>query len=179
MSSMASDGAEPGPLLRVFGLVMDSIVDGPGLRLAVFTQGCPHHCLGCHNPNSHDPAGGYTIAVQEIAEMAKGNPLLAGVTLTGGEPMEQAAACLSLVRALPEGLSVWLYSGYTVEEILRSEDPARPKLLAACAVLVDGRYEQDRRSLSARFRGSTNQRLIDIPKTLKAGKAVLWEMPVW
>lgn len=167
--------------LRVSGIVSDSIVDGPGLRLAVFTQGCPHACPGCHNPQSHDPAGGHDMPVADIAATAQKNPLLSGITLTGGEPMEQAAACLALVRALPEQLNVWLYSGWTWDEITQSGDPDRVALLHACDVLVDGRFREHERSLDLRFRGSRNQRLIDVQKTLAQGEGevVLWEPPVW
>lgn len=165
--------------IRVCDLISDSIVDGPGLRLAVFTQGCPHKCPGCHNPQSHDPQGGYELSIAEIVRRASKNPLLSGITLTGGEPLEQADACLKLVRALPKTLSVWLYSGYTFEEILQSGDGGRIELLRACEVLVDGRFLQAERSLDLRFRGSRNQRLLDLPKSIARKKAVAWEAPVW
>ena len=172
--------SEAGPVLRLSGLVMDSIVDGPGLRLAVFTQGCPHRCPGCHNPQSHDPAGGYLCSVRDILSKVKKNPLLAGITLTGGEPMEQAAACLSLVRALPAGLSVWLYSGYTYEEIRDAGNEAQRALLDRCEVLVDGRFDLAKRSLELAYRGSANQRLIDVQKTRAGdGRVVAWEAKAW
>lgn len=166
-------------ILRVGGVVSDSIVDGPGLRLAVFTQGCPHACPGCHNPQSHDPAGGYDIAIDDIVEKAQKNPLLAGITLSGGEPMEQAEACLALVQALPKGLTVWLYTGWRWEEIHERGDAARIALLNACDVVVDGRFLLAGRSLALRFRGSNNQRLIDVAQTKEAGEIVLWTPPAW
>lgn len=165
--------------LRVYGLVNDSIVDGPGLRLAVFTQGCPHRCPGCHNPASHAPDGGQAMPLADILAKVAANPLLSGITLSGGEPLEQAAACLALVKALPPGLTVWLYSGWTWEEILRSGDASRIALVRACDVLVDGRFQEAKRSLDLRFRGSANQRLIDIKKTLAQGGVVLWEPAAW
>lgn len=165
--------------LRVFGITGDSIVDGPGLRLAVFTQGCPHGCPGCHNPQSHDFAGGYDATLESILARVRKNPLLAGITLSGGEPMEQAAACLALVQALPQGLTTWLYSGWTWEEIMQSGDADRIALAQACDVLVDGRFVLAERSLELTFRGSRNQRLIDVPKTLAAGEIVPWTAPVW
>jgi len=165
--------------LRVFGIVSDSIVDGPGLRLSVFTQGCPHGCPGCHNPESHDPSGGRDAAVADIVLEAKKNPLLSGVTLTGGEPMQQAAACAALVRLLPRHLNVWVFSGYTYEEILQSGDADRLSLLNAADVLVDGRFVLAKRSLSLPFRGSANQRLIDLNETRKTGRVTLWTPPVW
>lgn len=165
--------------LRLSGLVSDSIVDGPGLRLAVFTQGCPHGCPGCHNPQSHDPAGGYDMDIAEIVEKVKKNPLLAGITLTGGEPLLQAEACLALVRLLPPGLNVWLYSGWTYDEIMEKGDAQQSALVQACDVMVDGRFLLAERSLSLRYCGSRNQRLVDIKKTLAEGRVILWEVPVW
>lgn len=165
--------------LRVFGIESDSIVDGPGLRLSVFTQGCPHHCPGCHNPQSHEPSNGCEIAIDDILEKITKNPLISGMTLSGGEPLEQAAACLALVKALPPGLNTWIYSGWTFEEIMQSGDPDRIALVKACDVLVDGRFIESQRSLELRFCGSRNQRLIDIKKTLAQGGVVLWEPPVW
>ncbi|MCL1965504.1 MAG: anaerobic ribonucleoside-triphosphate reductase activating protein [Firmicutes bacterium] len=166
--------------LRVADILTDSIVDGPGLRLAVFTQGCPHRCAGCHNPRSHDPVGGYEVSIAGIMDSIQKNPLLAGITLTGGEPMEQAAACLSLARALPAGLSLWLYSGYTYEEIRQSGDASRIALLEACDVLVDGRFEIEKRSLALPYRGSANQRLIDMKKTrANGGRVIMWETTAW
>jgi anaerobic ribonucleoside-triphosphate reductase activating protein len=162
-----------GAKLRIAALVSDSIVDGAGLRLSVFVQGCPHRCPGCHNPQSHDPAGGSEMPVAEIAEKAARNPLLSGITLTGGEPMAQAAGCLALVRALPKGLNCWVYSGYTYEEIVGSGDADQVALLNACDVLVDGRFVLAERSLSLKFRGSRNQRVIDLHRTRAAG-AVVW-----
>ncbi|MDR0898482.1 MAG: anaerobic ribonucleoside-triphosphate reductase activating protein [Oscillospiraceae bacterium] len=159
--------------LRVAGLVIDSIVDGAGLRLSVFVQGCPHHCLGCHNPQSHDPLGGKEMPIAEIAAKAARNPLLSGITLTGGEPLAQAAACLALVRALPESMNVWLYTGYTYEEIMESGEADKLALLDACDVLVDGRFVLAERSLSLMFRGSRNQRVIDLRRTRAQG-TVVW-----
>ncbi|MCL1795406.1 MAG: anaerobic ribonucleoside-triphosphate reductase activating protein [Clostridia bacterium] len=158
--------------LKISGIAMDSIVDGPGLRMAIFTQGCPHHCPGCHNPESHDPAGGRWMDIQDIVRMA--NPLLSGVTLTGGEPLEQAPACLSLLDALPKTLSVWLYSGYTYEEIRQGGTPQQLALLEAADVLVDGRFEQAHKSLSIPYRGSKNQRVIDLRATRRVGTVCLF-----
>ena len=104
--------------IRINGIVNDSIVDGPGLRLAVFVQGCSHRCPGCHNPQTHDPQGGAVRDTGEVIRLMDANPLLDGITLSGGEPFEQAAACLALARAARErGLSVWAYSGYTLEAL--------------------------------------------------------------
>lgn len=174
-------GAPAGALIVLAwkGFVGDSIVDGPGLRCALFTQGCPHGCPGCHNPQSHDPAGGYDMDIAEIVEKVKKNPLLAGITLTGGEPLLQAEACLALVRLLPPGLNVWLYSGWTYDEIMEKGDAQQSALVQACDVMVDGRFLLAERSLSLRYCGSRNQRLVDIKKTLAEGRVILWEVPVW
>lgn len=161
--------------IRIAGTVNDSIVDGPGFRFAVFTQGCPHHCPGCHNPQTHDFAGGRDADTGEILAQIRENPLLDGLTLTGGEPFCQSAACLELAKgAHAAGLNVWSYSGYTFEELLRGDDPQRA-LLENIDVLVDGRFRIERRTLECRFRGSDNQRLIDVPKSLAAGRAIEWE----
>ncbi len=161
---------------RIAGVVNDSIVDGPGIRLTVFTQGCPHRCPGCHNPQTHDFAGGSEGDTAEIIAKMKKNPLLDGLTLSGGEPFAQPEACAELARAAHGlGLNVWSYSGYTFEELRKQGTEAQKALLRELDVLVDGRFVLEKRSLDCRFRGSTNQRLIDVPKSLKAGQAV--ELP--
>lgn len=154
--------------IRLFGLVNDSIVDGPGFRLSVFTQGCPHGCPGCHNPGSHAMDGGKLRGIGEIVAMMDDNPLLDGITLTGGEPFMQCAACLELARAAHErGLNVWCYTGYTYETLLERED-ARA-LLDEVDVLVDGPFILSERSLELRFRGSRNQRVLDMKATRAQG----------
>jgi len=166
--------------IRVNGLVNDSIVDGPGLRLAVFVQGCSHGCLGCHNPGTHDPLGGQVMDTGEIVQMLQENPLLDGLTLSGGEPFEKPGPCLLLAEAAKGlGLSVWVYSGYTYEQLKENQDPAVAGLLAVCDVLVDGRFVLAQRSLDLDFRGSGNQRLVDLRKTRESGRVVLWERPAW
>lgn len=158
-------------MFKVAELVNDSIVDGPGFRLAVFTQGCPHKCEGCHNLHTHDPAGGYEISVEAVLDKIKQNPLLDGITLTGGEPFVQAAELIPLAKAVQEmGLHVIAYSGFTFEELLKQPDAA--ELLRYVDVLVDGPFILSRRSLALRFRGSDNQRVIDVPKSLEQGIAV-------
>lgn len=158
--------------IRLAGLVNDSIVDGPGLRLTVFTQGCPHHCPGCHNPQSHAFDGGQLREVSEILEVAQDNVLLDGITLSGGEPFAQPEACAALARgAHASGLSVWCYSGYTFEQLLKG-DESWQTLLSVIDVLVDGPFIMAQRTLEARFRGSANQRILNVSESLKAGKAV-------
>ena len=164
--------------MRIANTVSDSIVDGPGLRFTVFTQGCPHRCPGCHNPDTHDPAGGREAAVEELAEKLLSNPLTDGLTLSGGEPFCQAAECARLAAIVREkGLNVWVYTGYTYERLLEGDLPGALELLELTDVLVDGPFVEARKSYAALFRGSTNQRLIDVPRSLAAGRAVLWERP--
>ena len=160
--------------LRIAGTVNDSIVDGPGLRYAVFTQGCPHDCPGCHNPQTHDFSGGKDIDTSEILAQIRKNPLLDGLTLTGGEPFCQCTACVALAQgAHAHGLNVWCYSGYTFEELINGKAEWR-LLLQNIDVLVDGPFLLEKRSLDCRFRGSSNQRLIDVPKSLMANRAIEW-----
>ncbi len=166
--------------IRIFGITDDSIVDGPGMRLAVFVQGCSHRCEGCHNPASHDPAGGTLMRTEEILARLAANPLEGGITLSGGEPMEQPEACLELAQgARALGKNVWIYTGYTWEALMQARDPARLALLKAADVLVDGPFLLAERTLELRFRGSKNQRLIDVRASLESGETVLYAQPVW
>lgn len=166
--------------IRIAGTVDDSIVDGPGYRYAIFTQGCPHHCPGCHNPESHDFAGGRVVDTQVILRQIRENPILDGITLTGGEPFCQPEACCELAKAAHElGLNVWAYSGYTYEMLQTEGDPARQKLLEQVDVLVDGLFVLAQRSLELKFCGSRNQRLIDLKKTRASGQVTLWQVHSW
>ena len=166
--------------IRLAGLVPESIVDGPGYRLAVFVQGCPHACPGCHNPKTHDFAGGYlSDTAQIIAQMGK-NPLVRGVTLTGGEPMMQAEALLEVASAAKEkGLNVWCYTGFTLEELLERKQLAQLRLLEYIDVLVDGPYIAHERSLDLVYCGSKNQRLIDMNRTRETGEICLFIPDAW
>lgn len=154
------------------GFTGDSIVDGPGLRCVLFCQGCPHYCPGCHNAATHPFAGGTAYTAAALLARVRAHPLCGGVTLSGGEPFCQAGALLPLARALREGgYELAAYSGYTLEQLLAG-DTAQRELLALLDVLVDGRYEAAQRSLQLRFRGSANQRILDVPASLAAGAAV-------
>ena len=148
--------------IRIAGTVDDSIVDGPGIRYTVFVQGCSHHCPGCHNPHTHDFAGGRVVDTEEIVAQLRGNPLLDGLTLSGGEPFEQPDACAELARqAHALGLNVWCYTGYKYEQLLAG-DASRQALLSELDVLVDGPFLLAERSLDLLYRGSRNQRIIDV-----------------
>lgn len=158
------------------GIAGDSIVDGPGIRLTIFTQGCPHHCPGCHNPQTHDPDGGSWGDTDDIAAVMAENPLLDGITLSGGEPFLQPAPCLALAKEAHRlGLNVWAYTGYTWEELLAENDAERMAFLREVDVLMDGPFLLAERSLELRFRGSRNQRAIAVQKSLAAGAVALWE----
>ena len=160
--------------MRICGLIQDSIVDGPGMRFVCFVQGCPHNCPGCHNPESHDPAGGTEMAPEEVAAQMLNNPLTDGLTLSGGEPFAQPEDCLLLARtAHSHALNVWGYTGWTFEHLRDQGTPAQRALLEELDVLVDGPFVEELHDITLLFRGSSNQRLIDVPASLAAGKAVL------
>jgi len=159
-------------MLDLSGIVSDSIVDGPGIRTAVFSQGCPHHCPGCHNPETWEFGIGTRIPVEAVVEIIRSNPLCRGVTFSGGEPFAQAAAFAKLAKLLKEkGYEVASYSGYTFEELLKGSE-AQKELLASIDVLIDGRFLQAQKSLEIAFRGSRNQRILDVKKSLAEGKAI-------
>ena len=161
--------------MKIAGLVQDSIVDGPGLRFTVFTQGCPHGCPGCHNPETHDISGGKEVPVEDVVEEMLSNPMTDGVTLSGGEPFMQPGDCAEIAeRAKAAGLNVWAYTGYTFEKLLElgKEEPAILRLLRQVDVLVDGPFVLEKRSLSIPWRGSTNQRLLNVPESLTRGEPV-------
>ncbi|MDO4546278.1 MAG: 4Fe-4S single cluster domain-containing protein, partial [Bacillota bacterium] len=129
--------------LRLAGIVRESIVDGPGIRFTVFCQGCPHLCPGCHNPETHDFDGGSDCSIDRLLEEIDKNPLLAGVTFSGGEPFCQAAGFAALAEKVHQrGLTVTVFSGYTYEELLHmaDEDAAAGKLLSMTDILIDGPF---------------------------------------
>ena len=154
------------------GIVTDSIVDGPGIRTAYFAQGCPHHCEGCHNPETWDFGIGTPMEPQKLAQIARDNPLCRGVTFSGGEPFAQAEGFSELAAILrAEGYEIASYTGYTFEQ-LQAGTEAQKKLLSLLDVLVDGPFVLARRSLELAFRGSGNQRILDVPKSLAAGSPI-------
>ena len=164
--------------VRIFGFADDSIVDGPGLRFSVFVQGCTHNCEGCHNPGSHDVNGGTVYTVEEIEKKISANPLIDGITLSGGEPFLQAKPLAELARYAHEaGLNVMTYTGFTFEVLLdgANDENGWRGLLENSDLLVDGRFEIDKRSLDLNFKGSSNQRIIDVKKSLERGAVVLSE----
>ena len=159
-------------MLKLSGIQTDSIVDGPGIRTTFFCQGCPHHCEGCHNPETWPFEGGTEVETDVLLDMVTTNPLCRGVTFSGGEPFAQAEGYLELAKALKEkGYEVASYSGYTFEQLL-SGTAAQRELLQNIDVLIDGPFILAEKSLEVPFRGSKNQRILDVPKSLQAGAPV-------
>ena len=163
-------------MIRIAGIIRESIVDGAGLRFVVFTQGCTHNCKGCHNPQTHDPDGGYEIEVERILKEFYKNPLLKGITISGGEPFLQAKALIPLVKEIKKSKDVVIYTGYTIEKLQSMSDPVIDELLSYCDILIDGRFIQSEKDLTLTFRGSRNQRIIDMNKTRQTGKITLCEV---
>ncbi len=160
--------------LRISGVIKQSIVDGNGLRFTIFTQGCPHYCKGCHNPQTHAINGGYITTTERVLEVFKQNPLLAGIAFSGGEPMLQPQPLTEIAKAvIAMGKDCICYSGFTFEQILATNDPAKLELLANCKWLIDGKYIDEQRDLTLLFRGSKNQRIIDLAPSLATGKPVI------
>lgn len=164
-------------VLRIAGVVRESIVDGKGIRFTVFCQGCPHHCPGCHNPQTHAFAGGSLRSVEQIAAEIAKDPLLQGVTFSGGEPFCQAGAFAALadrVHHLPGGLDVTCYSGWTYEQLMEKaeREPETAALLARIDYLIDGPFILGQRDLTLQFRGSRNQRFLDVKRSRAAGYPV-------
>lgn len=162
--------------LRIAGIINESIVDGPGIRLVVFAQGCKHNCPGCHNPETHSFTGGTLVSIDTIIENICKNPILDGITLSGGDPFEQAEAFAELAHKTKAlGLNVITYTGYTYEELLKGSkrNIAWKNLLRETDTLVDGRFELDKKNLLLGFRGSENQRIIDLTASWVSNEAVL------
>ena len=162
--------------INIAGIMEDSIVDGPGLRTAIFAQGCPRRCEGCHNPESWAFGTGTDMTVQDLFWRVKKNPLVRGVTFSGGEPFSQAEPFTELAKLLKaNGYEVASYTGYTFEELLENGTPAQKQLLAALDILVDGEFEVEKKELDLHWKGSANQIVINVPETLGKGEIVLHE----
>ncbi len=163
-------------MLRMYGTVEDSIVDGVDLRFGVFVQGCAHHCPGCHNEESQDYDGGYLVSTEEIEKQILASHRTK-VTFSGGEPFDQAEALYELASRLKnKGFNLWIYSGYLYENLLEGHPSEwATKLLALCDVLVDGPFVQKLHSYDLLWKGSSNQRVIDLNKTRESGKIILFK----
>ncbi|MDD3228817.1 MAG: anaerobic ribonucleoside-triphosphate reductase activating protein [Oscillospiraceae bacterium] len=161
--------------LRLAGTEPESIVDGRGFRYTIFVQGCPHHCPDCQNPQTHDFNGGYLVSIDRLLTEIKENPMLRGVTFSGGEPFSQAKGLAELAKRIKNEtkLDITVYSGWTYEQLLKNPDPDVHQLLELADYLVDGPYLEALRDLTLHFRGSSNQRIIDLNATRKEGHIVL------
>ena len=156
----------------------DSIVDGEGIRSVIWTQGCPHHCIGCHNPGTHAYDKGIEVEIEAIKKQIDELEGQDGITFSGGDPMEQPESCNQLAKyAKEKGLNIWCYTGYTFEELLKKSktDKKILEFLKNIDILVDGRFVLSEKSFDILFRGSRNQRIIDVPKSLKQKKVVIAE----
>ena len=158
-------------MIRVLDIIEDTMVDGTGLRTSIYAAGCAHRCQGCHNPQSWDFGAGRLMSTEEIMDIIKADPF-ADVTFSGGDPMYQADGFAELAAAIKRDTdkTIWCYTGFTFEELLADE--TKHRLLSLIDVLVDGPFVQEQRDLSLRFRGSRNQRLIDVPTSLEQGRVV-------
>jgi len=158
-------------------LQRNSIVDGEGIRAVVWTQGCPHNCYMCHNPETHDYEGGFLMDIEELKEEINSLDSEVGITFSGGDPFVQPEACLEIAKYCHSiGLNVWCYTGYTYENLLKLSDkqPTVMDFLKEIDVLIDGPFVYKQKSLETKFRGSKNQRIIDVKKTLENnGKIVV------
>lgn len=149
--------------IRVAGIVPESVVDGPGIRFVVFVQGCPHHCPGCHNPETHDFLGGELLEISSLIDQIKTMPMLAGITISGGEPFCQVKECGEIAKKVKAlGKSIVVYSGYTHEQLkdLAEKDDQTDNFLSLIDLLIDGPYLEAQRDLDLPYRGSANQRII-------------------
>ena len=166
-------------MLDLSGIVNDSIVDGPGIRTVIFSQGCPHHCEGCHNPETWEFGTGTPMEEDMLLQIVLSNPLCRGVTFSGGEPFAQAEGFGKLARLLKEhGYEVASYTGFTFEQLLNGT-PSQKELLKHIDILIDGPFLLSERTLEMSFRGSRNQRILDVPASLAAGAAVETTQPRW
>lgn len=160
--------------VRLAGVERHSSVNGPGVRYVVFFQGCPHHCKGCQNPETWAEDKGYLLAISSLIEDIKKTKYLDGITFSGGDPLYQAGALIEIIKGLKEtGLSFWCYTGWTYEEIRDGKaGEAAKEALSYLDVLVDGPFIREKKSTSCLFRGSTNQRLIDLKKSVLSKSVV-------
>ena len=166
--------------LKVAGIVNDSITDGPGLRYTLFLQGCPHHCEGCHNPQTWSQDGGTIMDSNIILEQIKNNPLLQGVTFSGGEPLIQAKNLILLANEIKKlNLDLAIYTGYTFEELLQNNNEYQIQLLKIADILIDGRFDKNKKDYKLKFCGSYNQRIIDLKESFKQNKLVLNTSERW
>lgn len=162
-----------GTKLKLAGVIPESYTDGTGIRYTIFVQGCKHHCKNCHNPETWDFNAGKSVDIDILYDDIIANKMLDGVTFSGGDPMFQAKSCAELAKKLKENtnLNIWVYTGFKLEDIWDNEEYA--ELLKYADILVDGRYQDECRNLTLKFRGSSNQRIINLKESKKNGRIVL------
>lgn len=161
--------------IRLSGIAYESLVNGPGIRRVFFSQGCKHNCKGCFNPDTHDFHGGELCDMDELINDVKGNPFIKGITFSGGDPFEQADKFAYMAKEFKQSnLNIWSYTGYKFEYIIKNIDKRDGwrELLYNIDVLVDGMFEEENKMDGLKFRGSTNQRIIDVKESLKNGSIV-------
>mgnify|MGYP001125703751 CR=1 FL=1 len=162
-------------MIRIAGFEKESITDGTGVRYTIFVQGCKHECVGCHNTDTHSMDGGALFSIDKIVEEIKELEYLDGVTLSGGDPFFQPAESLKLLKKIKEetGKNIWAYTGYVFETLLRIRNKDIWDMLNYIDVIVDGPYVEKERDIGLRFRGSRNQRIINVRESLKIGTTIL------
>ncbi len=156
----------------------DSIVDGEGIRTVIWTQGCPHNCLGCHNPETHDFEGGALVDLKEVYSIIDTLEGQDGITFSGGDPFAQPKECSEIAKyCRKKGYNIWCYTGFTFEGLLQMSKtkPEIMDFLKQIDVLVDGKFEIAKKSYNLKFAGSSNQRIIDVKESLTNKKVVLVE----
>ncbi|WP_055071782.1 anaerobic ribonucleoside-triphosphate reductase activating protein [Clostridium massiliamazoniense] len=164
--------------VRLSGIAYESLVNGPGLRRVFFTQGCKHNCKGCFNPETHDFEGGEEFDIDSLIEDVKNNPMIKGVTFSGGDPLEQGESFAYMAKRFKEiGLNIWVFTGYKFEYILENLDKISGwrELIENIDILVDGRFEEALKNDNLKFKGSSNQRIIDVKSSLMEKKVNLLE----
>ena len=166
--------------VKLAGIVQNSVVDGPGIRYVIFTQGCYHGCEGCHNPKTHDPTKGEMYHTEDIVrEYLENASNYDGITLSGGEPFLQAEAMsdiITRIRDIKPDTEVICYTGYTYDQILKMDNYDYNKLLNNIDYLIDGKFEKDKATLDLPWRGSSNQRIIDVKMSMKLGEIIETEL---
>lgn len=164
--------------MNIAGINFESVADGEGVRVVIYVSGCLHNCKGCHNPASHSFEAGqpFTKKLQdEVTAYIKKTPFISGITLSGGDPMYSAVEITPFIRKIKQDnkdITIWIYSGFRYEEIL--ENSKMFQLLSLCDVLVDGEFILEQRDMTLCYKGSRNQRIIDIQKSLIGCEVVLW-----
>lgn len=163
-------------MIRLSGIAYESLVNGPGIRRVYFAQGCIHNCEDCFNPTTHDFQGGKLLDMEELIKDVELNPMIKGITFSGGDPLEQADKFSYMaMRFKHRGLNIWCYTGYTFEYILEHqyEKIGWCELLKYVDVLVDGKFEREKKQINLKYRGSDNQRIIDVQKSINTGQIII------